>query len=325
MRRLLFAAALSFSAATLATAAQADTANNYNLVVLNEMKGLNSSVQGRVAVGGNATETNYSVGAGATAGQPNLVVGGNLTSQSLNLNGGQTVVGGTVSNLWGSPNIQPSGTPIPINFGTEAIRLKDLSTNLATYADTGTTQYVMPGWAQTGQHQGQITLTGLLDGLNVFTIDASKLSDASTFNISLKAGSTALINVTGANGKYYQTNFNLTGGSASSLLWNFSQATNLSIYDTGAGFQGSILAPLATYNPGGWGAINGQVIVNNFYSTNGSTTINNVAYAGNLLAPVARVGNGVQAAIPEPATWAMMIVGFGAAGVLLRRRRAVAA
>ena len=30
------------------------------------------------------------------------------------------------------------------------------------------------------------------------------------------------------------------------------------------------------------------------------------------------------AAVPEPATWAMMIVGFGAAGALLRRRRVLA-
>jgi hypothetical protein len=30
-------------------------------------------------------------------------------------------------------------------------------------------------------------------------------------------------------------------------------------------------------------------------------------------------------AVPEPATWAMMIMGFGAAGALLRRRRALAA
>ena len=35
-------------------------------------------------------------------------------------------------------------------------------------------------------------------------------------------------------------------------------------------------------------------------------------------------GLGAIAAIPEPATWAMMILGFGAAGAVLRRRRAVA-
>jgi hypothetical protein len=30
-------------------------------------------------------------------------------------------------------------------------------------------------------------------------------------------------------------------------------------------------------------------------------------------------------AVPEPATWAMMIIGFGAAGSMIRRRRAVVA
>ena len=31
------------------------------------------------------------------------------------------------------------------------------------------------------------------------------------------------------------------------------------------------------------------------------------------------------AAVPEPATWAMMITGFGAAAAMMRRRRAVLA
>ena len=33
---------------------------------------------------------------------------------------------------------------------------------------------------------------------------------------------------------------------------------------------------------------------------------------------------GVRGAVPEPATWAMMLIGFGAAGVSLRRRRTAA-
>lgn len=33
---------------------------------------------------------------------------------------------------------------------------------------------------------------------------------------------------------------------------------------------------------------------------------------------------GAGGAVPEPATWAMMIIGFGAAGSMIRRRRAVA-
>ncbi len=42
----------------------------------------------------------------------------------------------------------------------------------------------------------------------------------------------------------------------------------------------------------------------------------------NTAAPVLRLTSG--AAVPEPATWAMMIAGFGMAGVVLRRRREVA-
>ena len=33
----------------------------------------------------------------------------------------------------------------------------------------------------------------------------------------------------------------------------------------------------------------------------------------------------VGSAVPEPATWAMMIIGFGGAGVAIRRRRYAAA
>lgn len=38
-----------------------------------------------------------------------------------------------------------------------------------------------------------------------------------------------------------------------------------------------------------------------------------------------RVGNPIAGVVPEPATWAMMILGFGGVGSLLRRRRTVVA
>ena len=38
-----------------------------------------------------------------------------------------------------------------------------------------------------------------------------------------------------------------------------------------------------------------------------------------------RLGDAVSGAVPEPATWAMMILGFGAAGATLRRRRSIGA
>lgn len=50
-----------------------------------------------------------------------------------------------------------------------------------------------------------------------------------------------------------------------------------------------------------------------YYSSDMSTWIDDGNYAFRVL--------GTVAAVPEPATWAMMIVGFGATGAMLRRRR----
>ena len=38
-----------------------------------------------------------------------------------------------------------------------------------------------------------------------------------------------------------------------------------------------------------------------------------------------RIGQGPGPGVPEPSTWAMMIIGFGAAGSMIRRRKAVTA
>lgn len=45
---------------------------------------------------------------------------------------------------------------------------------------------------------------------------------------------------------------------------------------------------------------------------------------GNSLTVFARLGAGATGAVPEPATWAMMILGFGLVGFALRRREKVA-
>lgn len=52
-----------------------------------------------------------------------------------------------------------------------------------------------------------------------------------------------------------------------------------------------------------------------------STYSVNLTSNGNSLTAFARLGAGAVSAAPEPATWAFMIVGFGAAGVSLRRSR----
>ncbi|HEY2356230.1 MAG TPA: choice-of-anchor A family protein [Phenylobacterium sp.] len=305
MRDLVKAAATAVVGAALfaPAAAWADTAQDYNLFVTGGMTMHSSDTEGRVAVGGDAALSSYSVGAKASPNGVNLVVGGNLTAQGGSTIG-ETIVAGQASyQNWSNAGLQPAGTPLPVDFAAETARLGALSTLLNGYAANGS---VAIPWS------GQYSLTGTSAGLNVFDLDGALLSHTNTLTINLTPGSTALINVSGLADSFSNAGITIIGGDASSILWNFADATSLSF--SGINMLGSVLAPNANYT-GGWGQLNGQLIVKSFRDANGATQINAVAYKGGLL--------GLNpASVPEPATWTMMIAGFGAIGAVLRRRRA---
>lgn len=112
MRRTLIAlgAALALFAPAVASA---DTAADYNLFVLKDMAYRGSDTEGRVAVGGNANLSSYSVGDKAAANTVNLVVGGNIVANGGSTKG-QTIIGGTRSYTnWSTAGVQPAGTPCP--------------------------------------------------------------------------------------------------------------------------------------------------------------------------------------------------------------------
>ena len=313
MRRLMRAAsAIALAAAVLGpVAARADTASDYNLFVLGNLNVKSSDTEGRVAVGGNATFDSYSIGADAPSNTVNLVVGGDLTA-GVNGGGatnGLTIVGGTATfSHWSSVGLQPPGTPLPVDFAAEQTQLDALTTTLAGYAATGT---ISTPW------NGGIELTGTSSGLNVFDLSGALLSHANTFILNLAPGGTALINVDGTADSFSSAGTFINGGAngattyASDILWNFSDATTLSFANIG--IVGSVLAPNADYL-GGWGVLTGELIVKSFSDTLGATQINTGgAFEGNLLTP--------PPGVPEPASWALMITGFGLAGATLRRRR----
>jgi len=58
-----------------------------------------------------------------------------------------------------------------------------------------------------------------------------------------------------------------------------------------------------------WTTANGQVLTAIDFRTDGDVAMGQL-----------RIG-GIAAVVPEPATWAMMIIGFGGVGALMRRRR----
>ncbi|MBE9126269.1 MULTISPECIES: PEP-CTERM sorting domain-containing protein [unclassified Coleofasciculus] len=280
-------------------------AQNFNVFVFEDMNAYNTDAHGRVAVGRNATLTNFGTasqlpanGAGDT-----LVVGG-----ELNYSGGQVFVGDVVvgGNVVSSPSI-PNGTlksGNPINFTEAAQFYKNYSAQLGGIATNSTAQ----------NNFGTLNLNGTSSDLNVFELDASIFDSANGLNINFAEDSTVLVNVTGnlfdlKNGFQMNLNGNPNGAGANRVLFNFVEATQLN--STGLSWQGSVLAPLAQYNEFSNGHINGQMIAKSITGSgeyhmvapnNGGTP---VVFDGNLPDPEA---------VPEPLTvlGSGMALGFGA-------------
>lgn len=108
-------------------------------------------------------------------------------------------------------------------------------------------------------------------------------------------------------------NFSAVTGLGTKVVWNFYEATSLN-FGTKA-WYGSVLAPNAAVRTANF--VEGTLVAKSLVQ-NGAVRMNNFQSIVTVGAP-GGLGNG--AAIPEPATWSMMILGFGAIGAVLRRRR----
>jgi len=304
--------------------------SNLNLLVFNNFTGTNSDVEGQVAVGGNASMSSYSINAHNLAGTA-LTVGGNLNFPNGNITGNTVVGGNLTSNYSGSyaGNVSvdgklnasagisaPSGSSVTVwgnttgyqnyyaptlvkgsgsfsegvNFNTLQSSLTSLSTRLGGLAATSVVDFY-------GTLEFNVSNA---NGISVFDISGTQSSQNMQIN-GLGAGGTVIINVLGSSvdfGNHGFTNFN------NQVLFNLPTATTLVLSSVNA----SILAPLASVN-GGYGAVNGQVVVDNWAS---SVQVNDRPFAGNV--PVT--------AVPEPETYTMLLAGLGLIGVAAKRRKA---
>lgn len=181
----------------------------------------------------------------------------------------------------------------------------DISAQLLALTPTGSFSY--------GRWNGDVRLTGTSSGVNVFNIGVSgaptwsQLGDL-TFT---GPGTGAIVNVWGTS---LSNHVNLDFGSLSpdQVIFNFHQASNVGMGGMNVG--GTILAPNATVSING-GSVAGSVIARDLYSQ--GANIGGEGFTATLPdhAP----------AVPEPGTWLMMILGFGAIGAMMRYRRAASA
>lgn len=302
-----------------AQAASFGVADDYNVFVFGDMT-QSSDAEGRVAVGGNATFTNFGIGdrlPNSNGADTRLVVGGDLTYNGGQVFGGGAVVGGQVNT-----NVYFNCTPNcgvtqgnPIDFQGARSYLTGLSSYIGSFTPTGTTEYKWDG----------IWLQGSNADLNVFTIDGSQFGGSSYLELKgVGNSSTVVFNILGETVNIANFGLNLNGLDKSKVLFNFVEATQ--VQTKGFSFAGSVLATYADFSFNN-GNVEGQFIAN---SVAGSGEFHNIKFNGDLPEYVPPTPepeppatdpepNPDPVAVPEPT--ALAGLGVVAASLWTRRRR----
>ena len=311
----------------------------YNAYVLGDIGSSSSAYtsdsQGAIAAGGNVYLNSFSADTNGTNAGTAIVTGGNLTLSNGSINGSADVGGsatlsassvsgsvqaqGTVStsNMSTPTTVTGSSAATPINFTALATDTKNEAISLASLAQQAQTA----GTAGADSGTTNLTLTGTASGVNYFNLTATQLSALSSGSLTIDntvAGATDIISVTGSSvtaGAPGNFGFSYQGtASASSTLFDFSQATSLTIANA---FDASILAPTATVNFTN-GNLTGVLVAGNLASTpNQDGEFHSAAFTGSL--PSASPA-------PGPQFGASPLVGLlllAALALGLRRRRPV--
>jgi choice-of-anchor A domain-containing protein len=232
-------------------------ATEFNVFVLGNATLFNSDVGGKLAVGGNLSLQNYGVGTGlgnSNGAEDRLVVGGNLTFVNGQVYGGNLVYGGTAS-LTGVG--VPNGTisqGSPFDFACAAEVLLRRADDLAARTPNGVTATQFGGIQMTGSDPRQ----------NLFAVSAATVASSTWWTITAPAGSDVIVNVSGTSASIQNMGISYTGPAANRVVFNFPQATTLTI--AGVAVNAAVLAPRAalTFNNG---QVNGNLWVASWIGT----------------------------------------------------------
>jgi len=320
--RAAFVTLASLASVSIAASAQAGTlsgaAQDFNLFLFDDWNQRGGDVEGRAAVGGNATLQSVGIAdrlSNSNGTDDRLIVGGDLNYNGGQVFGGNSVVGGTSSSV----NYNCSGcstkSGTPIDFTDAQAFYRDLSDTLFALDETGS-QSLNP-------YSKQLQLNGTGTGTHVFNVS---LADAKEIFLGASSDSDLVVvnvldevvdsNIT----SFFHAEANADSNKWSNVIWNFNQATNLNIQN--ASWRGTILAPDAHLTLQA-GNIEGQTIAKSAALENWSGEFHNYEFDGDLPVPDAPEPP-TSATVPEPS----LLLGLGAiAGAMKisRRRRAVAA
>ncbi len=207
------------------------TAADYNIFVSEFYTG-GLDVAGRVAAGTTVDLSGFSVGYDLTGGEV-LIAGDSLTLDAGTVHGDAIYgVSASISDSVDFTNSGAASQGTPIDFAAEQAALQALSAALASEAATGTTD--VADW-------GGITLTGSDGAVNVFALDGADLSAATQLTIDVPAGAVAVVNISGTSVSMSGFGIFLEGADETDVLYNFSEATALTM--EAIGIRGTVLAP----------------------------------------------------------------------------------
>lgn len=272
----------------------------YNVYVTGNHTASNTTYAGRVGVGGSANYTSVRIGdrfANQSTGLDSLVVASDLLYQQGVVQGGGIVAGGRTNItgvVVGGGGVRVGSSPINVTAAAQFLR------------DAGATwKSVVANGAVNQMPWGDLVLGGTDRQLNVFSVDAGQLAVTRSLRIHVPGTSTVLINVRGDAATLRSARFSLNGLDASAVLFNFADATTLTI--DGTEVLGSVLAPKADI-----AFTNGQVRGQIFgMALNGNGRAADQPFTGTL--PAVSV-------IPLPAP--VLLASAGLALVAIFRRRA---
>lgn len=193
-------------------------------------------VEGPIAARGIVTLTDFNVGYGMLS-ENALIAGAKLNLAHGTLGGnavfGTTLIAADESVSFSAGELQ-QGAVVDFSAMQEGLRI--FSRQLHSLHATAATQLTLGG----------IRLVGSNNGLNVFEIGRTDLESASNLSIEAPAGSTVVVNLSGAEINLEQLQMTLTGVTEENVLINVHSGGTLNV--NGVAVRGSILAPRALVN-----------------------------------------------------------------------------